>query len=37
MIWLIALVATFYVIHRTLHTCQETKAGRTLPGIRLSL
>jgi len=33
----IAIVATLTVIHRIVHTWQETKAGRTLPGIRLSL
>lgn len=36
-LWVIAVVATLTVIHRILHTWQETKAGRTLPGIRLSL
>jgi CDP-diacylglycerol--glycerol-3-phosphate 3-phosphatidyltransferase len=36
-LWVIAIVATLTVIHRILHTWQETKAGRTLPGIRLSL
>jgi CDP-diacylglycerol--glycerol-3-phosphate 3-phosphatidyltransferase len=36
-LWVIAIVATMTVIHRIVHTWQETKAGRTLPGIRLSL
>jgi CDP-diacylglycerol--glycerol-3-phosphate 3-phosphatidyltransferase len=36
-LWVIAIVATLTVIHRILYTWQETKAGRTLPGIRLSL
>ena len=36
-LWVIAIVATLTVIHRIVHTWQETKAGRTLPGIRLSL
>ena len=36
-LWVIAVVATITVIHRIVFTWQETKAGRTLPGIRLSL
>jgi CDP-diacylglycerol---glycerol-3-phosphate 3-phosphatidyltransferase len=36
-LWVIAVVSTITVIHRILFTWQETKAGRTLPGIRLSL
>jgi hypothetical protein len=36
-LWVIAIVATLTVIHRITYTWQETKAGRTLPGIRLSL
>lgn len=36
-LWVIAVVSTLTVIHRILYTWQETKAGRTLPGIRLSL
>src|SRR6202051_1324492 len=36
-LWVIAIVSTLTVIHRIVHTWQETKAGRTLPGIRLSL
>ena len=30
-LWVIAIVATLTVIHRILHTWQDTKAGRTLP------
>ncbi|MGB6544825.1 MAG: hypothetical protein WBE97_04305, partial [Candidatus Acidiferrales bacterium] len=36
-LWVIAVVATLTVIHRIVYTWQETRAGRTLPGIRLSL
>src|ERR1700685_1341043 len=36
-LWVISVVATLTVIHRIIFTWQETKAGRTLPGIRLSL
>jgi CDP-diacylglycerol--glycerol-3-phosphate 3-phosphatidyltransferase len=36
-LWVIAIVATITVIHRIVFTWRETKAGRTLPGIRLSL
>jgi phosphatidylglycerophosphate synthase len=36
-LWVIAVVATLTVIHRIAFTWHETKAGRTLPGIRLSL
>jgi CDP-diacylglycerol--glycerol-3-phosphate 3-phosphatidyltransferase len=36
-LWVISVVSTLTVIHRILFTWQETKAGRTLPGIRLSL
>ncbi len=36
-LWVIAVVATITVIHRIAFTWHETKAGRTLPGIRLSL
>ena len=36
-LWVIAVVSTLTVIHRIVYTWQETKAGRTLPGIRLSL
>jgi CDP-diacylglycerol--glycerol-3-phosphate 3-phosphatidyltransferase len=35
-LWVISVVATITVIHRIIFTWQETKAGRTLPGIRLS-
>jgi hypothetical protein len=33
----IAVVSTITVIHRIVYTWQETRAGRVLPGIRLSL
>src|ERR1700681_1564049 len=36
-LWVISVVATITVIHRIVHTWQETKAGRTLPGIKLTL
>ncbi|MBZ5659024.1 MAG: CDP-alcohol phosphatidyltransferase family protein [Acidobacteriia bacterium] len=36
-LWVISVVATLTVIHRIFFTWRETKAGRTLPGIRLSL
>jgi CDP-diacylglycerol--glycerol-3-phosphate 3-phosphatidyltransferase len=36
-LWVISVVSTITVIHRIVHTWQETRAGRTLPGIRLSL
>ncbi len=36
-LWVIAVVSTITVIHRITFTWQETRAGRTLPGIRLSL
>jgi hypothetical protein len=36
-LWVISVVATMTVIHRIVFTWQETKAGRTLPSIRLSL
>ncbi len=36
-LWVIAVVSTITVIHRITYTWQETKAGRTLPGIRLSV
>lgn len=35
-LWVISVVSTITVIHRILHTWQETKAGRVLPGIHLS-
>jgi len=36
-LWVISVVSTLTVIHRIVFTWQETKAGRTLPRIRLSL
>src|SRR5712692_3223555 len=36
-LWVIAVVSTITVIHRIVYTWQETRAGRVLPGIRLSL
>src|SRR5229473_211080 len=36
-LWVIAVVSTLTVIHRIYYTWQETRAGRVLPGIRLSL
>ncbi|MFB3152919.1 MAG: CDP-alcohol phosphatidyltransferase family protein [Candidatus Acidiferrales bacterium] len=33
-LWLIAVLSTVTVIHRTIYTVQETAAGRTLPGSR---
>ncbi|MFB3127800.1 MAG: CDP-alcohol phosphatidyltransferase family protein [Candidatus Acidiferrales bacterium] len=33
-LWLIAVLSTVTVIHRTIYTWQETTAGRTLPGAR---
>ena len=36
-LWVIAVVSTLTVIHRILYTWQETKAGRTLPGVRPSI
>src|SRR5690242_21421110 len=36
-LWVIAVVSTITVIHRIIYTWQETRAGRTLPGIKLSL
>jgi len=36
-LWVIAVVSTITVIHRIIFTWQETKAGRVLPGIKLSL
>src|SRR6267154_153497 len=36
-LWVIAAVSTLTVIHRIYFTWQETRAGRVLPGIRLSL
>jgi CDP-diacylglycerol---glycerol-3-phosphate 3-phosphatidyltransferase len=36
-LWAIAFVSTITVIHRIVYTWQETRAGRTLPGIKLNL
>jgi CDP-diacylglycerol--glycerol-3-phosphate 3-phosphatidyltransferase len=36
-LWVIAVVATITVIHRIVYTWEETRAGRTLPGIKLNL
>jgi CDP-diacylglycerol--glycerol-3-phosphate 3-phosphatidyltransferase len=36
-LWVIAVVSTITVIHRIVYTWQETRAGRTLPAIRLSV
>ena len=36
-LWVIAVVSTLTVIHRITFTWQETKAGRTLPGIRVTM
>ncbi len=36
-LWVISVVSTITVIHRIVYTWQETRAGRTLPGIRLTL
>jgi CDP-diacylglycerol--glycerol-3-phosphate 3-phosphatidyltransferase len=36
-LWVIAVLSTITVIHRIVYTWQETRAGRTLPGIRLTL
>src|SRR6266568_1060637 len=36
-LWVIAVVSTLTVIHRIYYTWQETKSGRVLPGIKLSL
>ena len=36
-LWVIAVISTITVIHRILYTWQETRAGRVLPGVRLSL
>jgi CDP-diacylglycerol--glycerol-3-phosphate 3-phosphatidyltransferase len=35
--WVTAVVSTLTVIHRIYYTWQETRAGRVLPGIKLSL
>jgi CDP-diacylglycerol---glycerol-3-phosphate 3-phosphatidyltransferase len=36
-LWVIAVVSTITVIHRIVYTWQETRAGRILPGIKLTL
>ena len=36
-LWVISVVSTITVIHRIVYTWQETKAGRTLHGIRLTV
>jgi CDP-diacylglycerol--glycerol-3-phosphate 3-phosphatidyltransferase len=36
-LWVIAVVSTITVIHRIFFTWQETKAGRILPGSKLSV
>src|SRR5271166_6821936 len=36
-LWVIAVISTLTVIHRIVFTWQETRAGRTIPGIKLSL
>ena len=36
-LWVIAVVSTLTVVHRIVYTWQETRAGRTLPGIKFSL
>ncbi len=36
-LWVIAVVSTITVIHRIIFTWQETRAGRILPGVKLSL
>src|ERR1700731_3430433 len=36
-LWVIAIISTITVIHRIYYTWQETRAGRVLPGIRLSM
>jgi CDP-diacylglycerol--glycerol-3-phosphate 3-phosphatidyltransferase len=35
-LWVIAVISTITVIHRIYYTWQETRAGRTLPGIKLA-
>jgi hypothetical protein len=35
-LWVIAVISTITVIHRIVYTWQETRAGRTLPGIKLA-
>ena len=35
-LWVIAVISTITVIHRIVFTWQETRAGRILPGVKLS-
>jgi CDP-diacylglycerol--glycerol-3-phosphate 3-phosphatidyltransferase len=35
-LWVIAVISTITVIHRIVYTWQETRAGRTIPGIKLA-
>jgi CDP-diacylglycerol---glycerol-3-phosphate 3-phosphatidyltransferase len=35
-LWVISVVSTITVIHRIVYTWQETKAGRILPGLRVT-
>jgi CDP-diacylglycerol--glycerol-3-phosphate 3-phosphatidyltransferase len=36
-LWVIAVISTITVIHRIYYTWQETRAGRILPGVKLSM
>jgi CDP-diacylglycerol--glycerol-3-phosphate 3-phosphatidyltransferase len=36
-LWVIACISSITVIHRIVYTWQETRAGRTIPGIKLTL
>jgi len=36
-LWVIAVISTITVVHRIVYTWQETRAGRTLPGVRTTL
>jgi CDP-diacylglycerol---glycerol-3-phosphate 3-phosphatidyltransferase len=36
-LWVIAVVSTITVIHRIVYTWQETRAGRILPGTKMSM
>ncbi len=36
-LWVISVLSTITVIHRIVYTWQETRAGRTLPGVRPTL
>jgi len=35
-LWVISVISTITVIHRIVYTWQEIRAGRTLPGVRLT-